>query len=207
MLDRSLRLLHPVMPFLTEEVWQRLPGHEAIHPATICLAPYPGREEAWESAEVEADMEVLMHVVARVRGLRAEMGLPPKTRIALSLGAGEGEGASGRHARFVAEHEHLVRSLCRVESVSFGPPAAGAVRDLVDGIDVALAHEAGVIEGAERERLTRELDKLAGEVERAERQLADAGFLAKAPPAVVAGRRQRLAELRERELRIRESLR
>jgi valyl-tRNA synthetase len=219
-LDRSLRLLHPVMPFLTEEVWQRLPGHEAIHPATICLAPYPAREETWESAEVEADMEVLMHVVTRVRGLRSEMGLPPKARIALYLGASlareetpketpvEESGGEGgrRRARFLAEHELLVRSLCRVESVAFGPPPAGAVRDLVDGVDVALAPEAGGLAAAERERLARELEKLAGEIERAERRLADAGFLAKAPPAVVAGGRQRLAELRERQQRIRASL-
>jgi valyl-tRNA synthetase len=216
------------MPFLTEEVWQRLPGHEAIHPATICLAPYPTREEAWESAEVEADMEMLMRVVTRVRGLRSEMGLPPKARIALYLGASlgaspspdgapqesreegsaeriGGEGA-GRRAGFLAEHEHLVRSLCRVESVAFGPPPAGAVRDRVDGVDVALAPEAGGLAAAERERLGRELEKLAGEVERAERRLADAGFLAKAPPAVVAGGRERLAELRERQRRIRGSL-
>jgi valyl-tRNA synthetase len=219
-LDRSLRLLHPVMPFLTEEVWQRLPGHEAIHPATICLAPYPAREETWESAEVEADMEVLMHVVTRVRGLRSEMGLPPKARIALYLGAstapeGTAEGTpeeksggegGGRRARFLAKHEHLVRSLCRVESVAFGPPPAGAVRDLVDGVDVALAPEAGGLAAAERERLARELEKLTGEIERAERRLADPDFLAKAPPAVVAGGRERLAELRERQQRIRASL-
>ncbi|HVR06918.1 MAG TPA: valine--tRNA ligase [Thermoanaerobaculia bacterium] len=215
-LDRSLRLLHPVMPFLTEEVWQRLPGREAIHPATICLAPYPGREESWESAEVEADMEVLMHVVTRVRGLRAEMGLPPKARLSLHLGAAASMDA---RAGFLADHQHLIRVLCRVEAVSFraagapeapGPPAAGAVRrDLVDGIDVALAVLAAGstgMEPAERERLSRELDKLAGEIDRAERRLADAGFLAKAPPAVVAGGRTRLAELRERQERIRASM-
>jgi valyl-tRNA synthetase len=208
-LDRSLRLLHPVMPFLTEEVWQRLPGHETIHPATICLAPYPGREEAWESAEVEADMEVLMHVVTRVRGLRSEMGLPPKARVALHLDAPQAPGDAGdggRRARFLAEHEPLIRALCRVESVAFGPPPAGAVRDLVDGVDVALAAEAGGLAAAERERLSRELDKLAAEIERAERRLADAAFVAKAPPAVVAGGRERLAELRERRQRIRASL-
>ncbi|HEY6322492.1 MAG TPA: hypothetical protein VJA16_13130, partial [Thermoanaerobaculia bacterium] len=92
---------------------------------------------------------------------------------------------------------------CRVESVAFGPPPAGAVRDLVDGVDFALAPEAGGLAAAERERLSRELEKLTSEIERAERRLADAGFLAKAPPAVVAGGRERLAELRERQQRIR----
>jgi valyl-tRNA synthetase len=219
-LDRSLRLLHPVMPFLTEEVWQRLPGHEAIHPETICLAPYPGREESWESAEVEADMEVLMHVVTRVRGLRSEMGLPPKARLSLHLSAPDAAGAAAAgdgaaapadaRAHFLAEHQHLIRFLCRVEAVSFGPPGDGpqaaARRDLVDGVDIALAvlaADRGGLDTAERERLTRELEKLAGEIDRAERRLADADFLAKAPPAVVAGGRTRLAELRERQKRIR----
>ena len=73
-LDRALRLLHPVMPFLTEELWQRLPGHEAIHGETICLAPYPRREEAWEDDAVESGMEALIQVVTRVRALRVEMG-------------------------------------------------------------------------------------------------------------------------------------
>jgi valyl-tRNA synthetase len=226
-LDRSLRLLHPVMPFLTEEVWQRLPGHEAIHPTTICLAPYPQREESWESAEVESDMEVLMHVVTRVRALRTEMGLPPKARLALYLGAaavGSDTAAPGatptagpagqadHRAGFLEEHQHLIRALCRVESITFGPPPVGTARDLVDGVDVSLAVLAapasagGELETAERERLSRELDKLAAEIERAERRLADGDFLAKAPEAVVAGARARLAELRERQERIRASL-
>jgi valyl-tRNA synthetase len=211
-LDRSLRLLHPVMPFLTEEVWQRLPGHEAIHPATICLAPYPGPEESWESAEVEADMDVLMHVVTRVRGLRSEMGLAPKARLSLYLAAAD-PAAAGARAGFLAEHQHLIRVLCRVESVTFGPPPEGAMRqDVVDGIHLslaapaALAAERGGLDPAERERLSRELDKLAGEIDRAEQRLADGNFLAKAPPAVVAGGRARLAELRERRERIQASL-
>jgi valyl-tRNA synthetase len=207
-LDRSLRLLHPVMPFLTEEVWQRLPGHEAIHPETICLAPYPVREERWESAEVEAGMELLMQVVARVRGLRAELGLPPKARLELYLGASAAVDPAG--ARFLAEQEHLVRSLCHVQAVAGGAPPPGAVRDLVAGVEVALAADraerGGELGAGERERLRRELDKLEGEIARAEQRLGNHDFLAKAPPAVVAGGRARLAELRERYERLRASL-
>jgi valyl-tRNA synthetase len=220
-LDRSLRLLHPVMPFLTEEVWQRLPGHESIHPQTICLAPYPGREAAWEKAAagVEVPMEALMQVVTRVRSLRAELGVPPKAKVVLYLQApapaagegrveGEGGGAGEPHAayRFLRAQEHLVRSLCRVEKVAAGAPPEGAVRDLVAGVDVALAAERGELGADERERLVRELDKLAGEIARADQRLGNADFVAKAPAAVVAGGRARLAELRDRETRIRASL-
>jgi len=224
-LDRSLRLLHPVMPFLTEEVWQRLPGHEAIHPETICLAPYPQREERWEDAEVEAGMEVLQQVVTRVRGLRAELGLPPKAPLRLYLdtaGVASAGGPSGAgEANFLAEHLHLIGVLCRVESVVAGTPPAGTavVRDLVAGVEVALAAAArgdagtgsapgggGALGAGERERLAREIQKLDDEIARAEQRLANQEFLAKAPPAVVAGGRARLAELRERRERLRASL-
>jgi valyl-tRNA synthetase len=222
-LDRSLRLLHPVMPFLTEEVWQRLPGHEAIHPETICLAPYPVRVERWESAEVEAEMDVLMQVVTRVRGLRAEMGLAPKARPVLHLGAtAAGVDAARPSLAFLREHEPLVRFLCRAEQVDFAPAPAGSARDLVAGIDLALAvarpdggrgaggpaSPAGEVGGptAERERQARELERLAGEIERAELRLANGDFLGKAPAAVVEGVRTRLVELRERQERLRAGL-
>ena len=91
-LDRALRLLHPVMPFLTEELWQRLPGHEEIHPETICLAPYPRREEAWEDDAVEAGMDALTQVVTRVRALRTEMGLTAKAKLDLHLQAADEAG-------------------------------------------------------------------------------------------------------------------
>jgi valyl-tRNA synthetase len=219
-LDRSLRLLHPVMPFLTEELWQRLPGHQAIHPQTICLAPYPGREERWENVEVEEGMEILMQVVTRVRGLRAELGLPPKARLDLFLdpepaaASADGPAAplspsalpSPPVGSFLAEQEPLIRFLCRVESTTFGPAPPGARRDLVAGVEVAVVVGGDGLGEQKRERLARELDRLAGEIARAEERLADAQFLAKAPAAVVAGRRAGLAELRERRERLRASL-
>src|SRR6185295_4597914 len=73
-LDRALRLLHPVMPFLTEELWQRLPGREAIHPETICLAPYPESMPAWDDPAVEEQMDALIGAATRVRSLLAETG-------------------------------------------------------------------------------------------------------------------------------------
>jgi valyl-tRNA synthetase len=203
-LDRSLRLLHPVMPFLTEEVWQRLPGHEAIHPETICLAPYPQREEGWESAEVEAGMEALIGVVNRVRALRAELGLPPKARLDLQLTA-----ADPGVAHLLAEQAPLVRFLCRVESIAFAGeamPAPAARRDLVAGVEIAVAVGGQELGGEERGRLEREIEKLAAEIARAEARLADEQFLAKAPAQVVAGGRARLAEMKEKQASLRASL-
>ncbi|HEY0783145.1 MAG TPA: class I tRNA ligase family protein, partial [Thermoanaerobaculia bacterium] len=205
-IDRSLRLLHPVMPFLTEELWQRLPGRAAIHPQTICLAPYPKAEPAWESAEAEAAMDALIAVVERVRSLRAELALPAKAKLDLYA-----EAADPDLDRFLSEQEPLLRFLCRVQSVTLAAAStslAGAARDRVAGIEIALAvPQAAEARGEEeRQRLARELDKLDQEIARAEERLTNEQFLQKAPPAVVEGGRARLAEMRERHGRIRASL-
>jgi valyl-tRNA synthetase len=201
-LDRSLRLLHPVMPFLTEEVWQRLPGRERIHPETICLAPYPQREPAWEDDAVEAGMAVFQEVVTRIRALRAEMGVPPREGIAVSLQV-PGDLAV---AALLAEQEPLLRFLCRAESVTTGPPPEGARRDLVAGVEVGVLVGRREISEEERARLRAELDKLEAEAARAEERLGNEAFTAKAPPQVVEGSRRRLAEIRERSARIRSDL-
>ena len=200
-LDRALRLLHPIMPFLTEELWQRLPGHEEVHAETICLAPYPGREERWEDAGTEAGMDALIEVVTRVRGLRTEMGLPPKAKIDLHLDA-----ADAAVGRLLAEQAPLLESLARVETVTMGPAPEGARRDLVAGVEIGLAVEQQQMSAEERGRLAKELEKLTAEIARADERLSNPDFLGKAPAHVVEGGRAKLAEMRERQTAMRSSL-
>jgi valyl-tRNA synthetase len=203
-LDRALRLLHPVMPFLTEELWQRLPGHEIIHPETICLAPYPGREAAWESPEVEAGMDALIQVVSRARALRAELGLAPKAKLDLFITAGTAAGAAV--SPLLQEQAPLLRFLGRVETVTMGAPPEGAVRDVVAGVEIGVRVEKQELTEEDRGRLARELEKLNGDIARAEERLANPGFLAKAPAHVVEGGHARLAEMRERQAVLRSGL-
>jgi valyl-tRNA synthetase len=195
------------MPFLTEEVWQRLPGHAAIHPQTICLAPYPEREPAWEAGGegVEAGMETLIQVVTRVRAMRAELNLPPKAGIDLTLQAAEEKTGS-----FLKEQQPLLAFLCRADLVTMAAPREGARRDLVAGVEIGVAGSAGNADGpvseglstAERERLEKEAARLGEEIARAEERLGNETFVSKAPPQVVAGNRKKLAELYERRERI-----
>jgi valyl-tRNA synthetase len=200
-LDRALRLLHPIMPFLTEELWQRLPGHEAAHAETICLAPYPGREERWEDTGAEAGMDALIEVVTRVRSLRTEMGLPPKAKIDLHFDA-----ADAAVGRLLAEQAPLLKSLARVETVTSGPVPEGARRDLVAGVEIGLAVEQQEMSAEERGRLAKELEKLTAEIARADERLSNPDFLGKAPAHVVEGGRAKLAEMRERQNAMRSSL-
>jgi valyl-tRNA synthetase len=196
-LDQSLRALHPVMPHLTEELWQRLPGHEAVHPETIVLAPYPKPVAAWEDDDAERSMEVLIEVVTRVRNLRAELGVPAAERMKVWLSADDPDLAA-----FLGEQAPLAAFLCRadVTAEAGGGDSApeGAARDLVSGVRVALVPPERELGEEERRRLERELAKLEGEITAAEKRLSNEAFLAKAPADVVAGNRARLADLNER---------
>ncbi|HUF78549.1 MAG TPA: valine--tRNA ligase [Thermoanaerobaculia bacterium] len=202
-LDRSLRLLHPVMPFLTEELWHRLPGREAIHPQTIALAPYPERRPDWEDADVEARMGALIDAVTRVRSLAAELGVRRGQDLSVHLWA-EPDGDPGL-AAFLEEQKTVLEWLCPTGdggAVELSPAPAGASRDLVAGVNlglVALAREPGA---EERERLVGELGKLEAEIGRTRERLANRQFLDKAPPEIVEGNRRRLAELEERRERL-----
>jgi valyl-tRNA synthetase len=195
-LDRALRLLHPVMPFLTEEVWQRLPGREVIHPETISLAPYPEALDGWLDDQVEARMGGLMELVTRVRGLTVELAVQRDQQAILFLDA---EDAGLRE--FVEAQGSVVTALTRAQ-VEMGPAPDQASRDLVAGIAFGLLPEEREIGDEERERLRAELESLDAEIGRARGRLSNAQFLAKAPDHVVEGNRARLAELEERRERI-----
>ncbi|HXO19271.1 MAG TPA: valine--tRNA ligase [Thermoanaerobaculia bacterium] len=201
-LDCSLRLLHPVMPFLTEEVWQRLPGHERIHPQTICLAPYPEREPAWEDAELEESMEIFMEVVTRVRTIRAENGIAPKARVDLLLST-----PVEPIRRFLERELGLIQPLCNAVAKIQAQPGAsspGTVQDSVRGVEVAVS--AGEMGEAVRKKLERELAELEQRISRAETRLGDRQFTGNAPPHVVEKSRLDLAQMKDRHVTLRSSL-
>ena len=142
-----------------------------------------------------------MQVVTRVRALRAEMGLPPKAKLDLHL-----EAADAAVGGLLQAQAPLLRSLARVETVTFGPPPAGARRDLVAGVEIGVGVEQQEMGAEERSRLAKELEKLTAEISRAEERLANPDFLAKAPAHVVEGGRAKLGEMRERQSTLRSSL-
>jgi valyl-tRNA synthetase len=192
-LDRSLRLLHPVMPFLTEELWQRLPGRERIHPETIVLAAYPQQVAAWEDDEIERRMQHLIEVVTWVRNLRAELVIPAKDLVTLYL-----EPESEQEAGFWSSQEPLLVFLARLEALEVGPAPEEASRDIVGGRRVGLLTPEKELSGEEQSRLEGELQRLGEQIAHAEGLLANQDFLSKAPPAVVERNRSRLAEMQNR---------
>ena len=192
-LDRSLRLLHPVMPYLTEELWQRLPGREGIHASTICLAPYPEGESAWDDPATEEKMEVFFRIVAWARNLRAELGVPPRDKAILYLQSENSELES-----FLGNLEAMALPLLQLEALRLESMPEDAHSDVIAGVAVGLVIPQRELSAEDRQRLVVEREKLLAQRERTEGLLANEAFLAKAPDQVVDQNRRRLEEIRER---------
>ena len=178
-LDAVLRLLHPVMPFLTEDLWQRLP-HDG---ETIALSSYPAHVPAWVDEAAERQVEALMEVVVKVRNIRAELNIDPARRLPLRYVA---RSASAR--RTIADNAAVIATLARLESVEESPdpsPPGPAARAVASGVDLVVPLEGVIDIGAEKHRLLREIDRLSKESESHARKLQSADFLNKARPEVV----------------------
>jgi valyl-tRNA synthetase len=196
-LDAYLRLLHPVMPFLTEELWGALP-HAADDPELLIVARWP--TAAAEAADLALEREVgaLLDLVRGIRNARAEAGVEPATWLAASLEA------PAPTAAIASELQPALERLARVRPLSVGGAAPADAIAVVAGPLVAhVAKPAAAADDRDRARLERELADAEGFLAAARARLADAGFTAKAPVHVVEGARARAAELEETVARLR----
>jgi len=204
-LEQALRLLHPFMPYITEELWLRLPGadsnllHQAYKtaPPTIMLTPYPeGRNELIDD-DAEWEMEAVIDLISRVRNIRSEMNIKPGERISVIVSAPE-EKLLAVFNRSSDQISKLVRaSQVSVESKLVAPKAS-ARAVLIGGAEVAVPLEGLIDFDQERQRLGRERDKLQSEADRLQNQMANPNFVERAPAEKVNDVRQRLAEIAQR---------
>jgi valyl-tRNA synthetase len=198
-LEVSLRLLHPFMPFITEELWQHLKKHmEGLNTESIMIAPYPVVDKKYFDLKAEAEINSIMEIVRSVRNVRAQY----KVESAHWIEAKIYTTAAKRGA--VSKYADAVKSLARANPVSFlaGEPVEKT------GDNVLMLHLAGATVvipmasmfdlDAERKRIEKELEQTQNEVGRLEARLKDEAFLTKAPPAVVEKERQRLYTLNEK---------
>ncbi|HEX8411848.1 MAG TPA: valine--tRNA ligase [Thermoanaerobaculia bacterium] len=189
-LDRSLRLLHPFMPFVTEEIWQKLGGVEP----SIMIAPYPVPEDVLEDPDAERLVNAAKAVITSIRNVRAERGFTPKDRFKLHI-RGEGE----RDSNFFRENAYLLTELARLDEVRVeGEPAAGAHHDVIEGFHIAVEFPEKVVSQEQLDRVAKELEKIKKELESIDAKLANEPFVRNAPPHIVAGAQARQAELRAR---------
>jgi valyl-tRNA synthetase len=178
-LDTLLRLLHPVMPFVTDELWCALTGGDSV-----MVAPWPTPDEARRDAAAEAEVAALQKVVTEVRRFRSDQGLRPGQRVAARLTGLETTGLGG--------HETLIRSLARLEKPGDGFQATATIT-ISGGVGVELDTRGPIDVAAERARLDKDLAAARKEVAGCSAKLANEAFLAKAPEPVVRKIRDRLA--------------
>ena len=191
-LETLMRLAHPFIPFLTEEIWQRIAPLAGVGGETVMLAAFPRSDAARIDTAAEADVAWLQQAIIAVRNVRGELGIAPGKKLELLL-----RNAGPMERRCVAAHELLLTTMAKLESVAFldgGEAPASATQ--VIGQTELLVPLAGLIDfDAERARLEREEEKLVKEIEKLAGRLGNTGFVDKAPPEVVARERARLAEL------------
>ena len=199
-LERTLRLLHPFMPFVTEEIWQNLP-HEG---EALIIAPWP--EPGPRDEKAEAEMGALMDAVRAIRNARAEYNVEPGKPIQAMIGAG------AFLSTFEAQRGTLV-SLAKLdpERLHIAPVLEErpdkALALVLAGVEVYLPLAGMVDIDKERARLAKELDAAARDIARAEKLLGNPGFVSKAPEEVVDAEREKLAALRDRMGRLEEQVR
>ena len=189
-LETILRLAHPFIPFITEELWQTVaPMAGRKTHDTILLAGYPVCDESRIDAAAEAQIEGLKGLVSACRNLRGEMNLSPATKVPLIVAANPAEQAT------LAEAAPVLKALAKLADVRFVetlPADALAPVAVLGNIQLMLEVEIDV--PAEIARLEKEIARLEGEINKAEGKLGNAAFVDRAPPAVVAQERQRMAD-------------
>jgi valyl-tRNA synthetase len=187
-LDRSLRLLHPFMPFITEEIWQKLGGVEP----SIMVADYPVATDELRDPDGERLVDITRQIVTRVRNLRAEQGFTPSDRPALHVST-----TDERDANFFRHYAYLLMSLARLTAVKVNEAApASAFKDAIGGVEIAVDFPVKERTPEEIERMRRDLEKARKELEGVDARLANEQFVRNAPPNVVQVAQARQLELR-----------
>ena len=212
MLEQSLRLLHPFMPYLTEELWQKLPVQHSqlLHRAyagaepTIMLASYPQCNEALVDELTESEMQAVIDLVSRVRNIRSEMNIKPGDRIELIIAA-----KADLQTVFAASSDQIAR-LTRASQVSIDGnaemPKASARAVLAGGAEVAVPLEGLIDFAQERARLSREKEKLEKEAVKLKAQLGNADFVERAPVEKVGELRARMTEIAQQQAALDQNL-
>ena len=191
-LEQTLRVLHPLLPFVTEEIWQHVAPKLSVQGASISLQAYPERNAALEFAADAERVEWLKTVISQLRRIRSELSVPPSKQIQLLFAKGSDRDRESAK-RFAAQ----IGFLAKVESQAWlaegeQPPAASAavIGDLALYVPLA-----GLVDvEAEKARLGKEIKRIEGEIAKCQGKLGNDNFVANAPPAVVEQERQRLTD-------------
>jgi len=192
-LEATLRLAHPLMPFITEEIWQQIKVLAGAKGDTIMLQPYPEADDSRIDETAIADIEWLKKVIIGIRNIRGEMNITPAKHLPIYFNNG-----SADDLRKLNDNRQFLAKLANLEAITWlepGEEAPMSATALVGNMEI-LVPMAGLIDkDAELARLNKEIDKLQRELEKVQNKLGNENFVGKAPAEVVAKERERMADM------------
>ncbi len=189
-LDICLKLLHPVMPFITEELWDQLAEFGARREGMLITAAWPALNDGWVDAAAQAEIGLVIQAVAEGRSVRSELNVPPSARPPLLV-----TGAAPAQRAIFEANAAVIAATLRVSEVRFVDAVPkGAIPYVVEGATLALPVAAFIDLAAEQARLGKEIATLASDIDRTARKLGNPDFVSRAPEEVVEENRSRLAE-------------
>jgi valyl-tRNA synthetase len=190
--EAALRLLHPIMPFLTEELWHQLPQRTGAK--SIALEKFPEVHGAWRDVRAESDFSLLQEIVVAARNIRAEMKFDPKRKVAAEFSS-----IDAAVRALVEENREAILRLAALSGLGISPhhlPAqGGAIRSSAQ-FDLRIAYAAAIDLASELARVRKEKERLARDIESKEKRLGDELFRSRAPKDIVRGLETTLAERR-----------
>ncbi len=195
-LSNTLKLLHPFMPFITEEIWLSLP-HKG---ESIMVSDYPAQKDELNFPEAERNMDIMLNAIRAIRNRRAEMNVPPKRSAKVIIVTAE--------PKLFADKEPYFKRLASASEISVVSECndEGTVRIVTDACEIFLPLADIVDTDAERERLTKELQTAENEIKRAEGKLNNAEFVSKAPEKVVNAEKEKLEKFKALAEKLRASI-
>jgi len=199
-LESALKLLHPIMPFITEEIWQKLPKEGT----SIMVAPFPQYDPKLDDSEAEQQMQVVMDVITSVRNIRGEMNFNPGLQLPLDIEIQEPGTES-----VLLDNAHYIKDLARVPQINVGAEITVpkvAAKSVLPGMVVYVPLEGLMDFGEEKKRVEKELKKIEKDIIFLDKKLSNPNFVDKAPPEVIAKDRQRLNELSEKQTKLQDHL-
>ena len=202
-LHKALTMLHPFMPFLTEELWEQTgAGNGRMGGSLLIAADWPAIDRALVDEAADGELGWLVEIISRIRAVRGEMNVPPGAKIPLIL-----KGASAVTRDRVATHRALIDRLARLSDIRFGDAVpSGSIQDVVGEATVVLPLADVIDLDREKARLRKEIGRADGEIAKIDKKLSNRGFLAKAPPEVVEENRERRDEADRARAKLSEAL-
>jgi valyl-tRNA synthetase len=188
-LDEILKLLHPFMPFVTEELWAVLGENGPKRESLLCLVEWPKADKKLDQKPV-AEVNWVIDLISEIRSLRSEMNVPPASLLPLTITGADEETKARAEC-----YESFIKRMARLSDIAFADtPPQGSAQFVLGQATMALALANVIDLAAERERLSKEIGKLQKEIDKIDERFANEQFMAKAPEEVVEENRERRAE-------------